>query len=119
MSRFDDALRDALRREDPGPEFTARVVAQAGAARTARAPRVSIWRSLWFRPARLRWALAGGLASLLVVAGGIQYRREQQSRTQGLAAKQQLVLALRVAGTKLHAAREKVQELSTAGDRAD
>jgi hypothetical protein len=119
MSRFDDSLRDALRREDPGPEFTARVLAQAGAARPAPEPGASIWRTLWFRPAKLRWALAGGLASLLVVAGGVQYRREQQVRAQGVAAKQQLVLALRVAGAKLHAAREKVQELSDSGDRGD
>jgi hypothetical protein len=105
MSRLDDALREALRREDPGPQFTARVLAQAAGA----SPKESWWRVV----ARLRWATAGALACLLLVGGGLEVRREQQVR-QGRMAKEQLVLALHIAGAKLNLARDKVQELNAA-----
>ena len=102
MSRLDDALRDALRREDPGPQFTARVLAQA-----ARVPPKQSW---WRSAAGLRWVTAGALACLLL-AGGVEYRREQQIR-QGRMAKEQLVMALHIAGAKLNLARDRVQELN-------
>ncbi|MGA2326377.1 MAG: hypothetical protein ABSH05_08815 [Bryobacteraceae bacterium] len=109
MSRLDDALREALRREDPGPDFTRAVLARAAAAR----PRQSWWRTLTsgFRPPLMRWAAAGVLACALLAAG-LEYRREQHLRAEGEAAKQQLVLALRIAGAKLHVAQEKVFERS-------
>ncbi len=105
MNRLDDALREALRRQDPGPEFTARVLTAAAGAQ----PGVN-W---WWAP-RLRWATAGALACLLLVGGSFEYRREREER-QGRLAKQQLVLALHIAGAKLNLARDRVQQLN-AGD---
>jgi hypothetical protein len=105
MSRLDDALREAFARQDPGPEFTAHVLAAAAADR----PKPS-W---WWAP-RLRWAMAGALACVLLVGGGVEYRRQQEER-QGRLAKQQLVLALRIAGAKLNLARDGVERLN-AGD---
>jgi hypothetical protein len=107
MSRLDDALREALRREDPGPEFTRAVLARAAAAK----PRQSWWRRLasGFQAPLWRWATAGVLACALL-GTGLEYRREQRLRAEGEAAKQQLVLALRIAGAKLHVAQEKVIE---------
>jgi hypothetical protein len=107
MSRLDDALREALRREDPGPDFAREVLARAAAAR----PKQSWWRALasGFRPPLVRWATAGVLACALL-ATGLEYRRERHQRAEGEAAKQQLVLALRIAGVKLHVAQEKVFE---------
>ncbi len=102
MSRLDDALRDALRREDPGPGFTARVLARARSA----PPKPG-----WWSVARLRWVTAGALACLLV-AGGLEIRREREI-AQGRKAKEQLVLALEIAGAKLNLARDKVRELNT------
>jgi hypothetical protein len=104
MSRLDDELREALRREDPGPDFTARVLARAA----AQPRRVSWWSALaaGFRPPR--WAAAGVAFGVLVAAGGLEYRREAQTRVEGEAAKRQLVLALRIAGSKLHNAQTKV-----------
>ena len=46
--------------------------------------------------------------------GSIEYRRQQEQR-QGRLAKQQLVLALHIAGAKLNLARDRVQQLN-AGD---
>ena len=105
MSRLDDALHEAFRRQDPGPQFTARVVAAA-----AGAPPKTSW---WWAPG-WRWATAGALACLLLVGGSLEYRRDREER-QGRLAKQQLVLALRIAGAKLNLARERVQQIN-AGD---
>jgi hypothetical protein len=106
MNRLDEALRKALRREDPGPAFTAQVLARAAAERAKR----RWWAALAAGP--MRWAAAGALATLLVVGGTIEHYREQRVREQGQAAKQQLMLALRIAGGKLNFARQKVQELN-------
>jgi hypothetical protein len=103
MSRLDDELREAFRAEDPGPEFTARVLRAAA----ARKPKQS-----WWRLPKLRWAMAGALACLFLAAGGVEYR-QRQVRLEGEAAKERLLLAMRIAGTKLNLAREKVQEVST------
>lgn len=105
MSRLDDALREAFRSQDPGPEFTARVLIAAAGAR----PKQSWWWAPW-----LRWATAGALACVLLVGGSLEYHREQEER-QGRLAKQQLVLALRIASSKLNLARDRVQQLN-AGD---
>ena len=105
MSRLDDALREAFRSQDPGPDFTARVLtAAAGARRKAN----------WWGALGLRWAMAAALACVLLVGGSIEYRRQQEER-QGRLAKQQLVLALHIAGAKLNMARDRVQQLN-AGD---
>jgi len=105
MSRLDDALREALRRQDPGPESTARVLRLAAAP-----PKESWWRALvsGFGPPRLRWATAAALACLLLVSGGLQYRYVAEGRR----AKEQLVLALRIAGTKLNQARDRVRQIN-------
>jgi hypothetical protein len=58
--------------------------------------------------------MAGALACVLLVGGSVEYRRQQEER-QGRLAKQQLVLALHIAGAKLNLARDRVQQLN-AGD---
>jgi hypothetical protein len=64
------------------------------------------WRAWLIRPAPVGWALAGGLASLLVFAGITEYQRRQ-----GEIAKARVVLALHIAGAKLNYAQRKVQEI--------
>jgi hypothetical protein len=107
MSRLDDGLREALRRVDPGPDFTRTVLERAAAAR----PKESWWRSLasGIRPPLVRWA-AAGLVACALLAAGFEYQHERQQRAEGEAAKQQLVLALRIAGAKLRGVQEKVLE---------
>ena len=105
MSRLDDELREAFRSQDPGPDFTARVLTAAAGAR----PKENWWGALG-----LRWAMAAALACVLLVGGSLEYRREQEER-QGQLAKQQLMLAFHIAGAKLNLARDRVQQLN-AGD---
>ena len=107
MSRLDDGLREALRRVDPGPDFTRAVLERAAAAQ----PKESWWRRLvsGMRPPLVRWA-AAGLVACALLATGFEYQHERRQRVEGEAAKQQLVLALRIAGAKLHGVQEKVLE---------
>lgn len=74
MSRLDDELRMAFRREQPSPDFTDRVLKQV--ARQP-APRVRWWQTLaaLFQPPKLRWVAIGATAALLVAIGAAQYAR--------------------------------------------
>ena len=109
---LEDALRNALRREDAPEGFAlkvlARVVQQNSAA--LEAPRTS-WLNILSQPA-LRWAAVAAITICLVV-GGTYYRNLQRQRAEGKAAKQQLMLALRIAGSKLQLAKEKGNEINT------
>jgi hypothetical protein len=109
MSRLDDELRNALRREDPGEDFTKRVLERAAAL-----PAKRNWRERLpavFGPAGNRWAAGALAASLLIGVGGVEYRRQQRMRAEGEAAKAQLIVALRIAGSKLRLAQAKVLQV--------
>ena len=74
MSRLDDELRMAFRREQPPVDFTDRVLAKI--ARQP-APRVSWWQRLAesLQPPKLKWVAIGATAALLVAIGAAQYAR--------------------------------------------
>ncbi|MGA3040907.1 MAG: hypothetical protein ABSF54_09000 [Bryobacteraceae bacterium] len=95
MAPLEDELRSALRRREPSPDFTERVLARVAAQLVRRQPRVS---QPW-----VRW-VAGIAAALLLSAGGLEYRHYR-----GEQAKDQLLLAVRIAGSKLNKAQRKVQ----------
>jgi hypothetical protein len=94
---LEDELRSALRRKEPSPEFTERVLARVGGVPVRRAPRP------W-----VRW-VAAMAASVLLAAGAVEYRQYR-----GEQAKSQVLLALRIAGGKLNKAQKKVQMLNAA-----
>ena len=86
----------------------ARAEQQNSAAHDAQ--RVS-WLSIFSQPL-VRW-VAVAAVTLCLVVGSIYYRNVQRQRAEGEAAKQQLMLALRIAGSKLQLAKEKVNEINT------
>jgi hypothetical protein len=96
MASLEDDLKSALTRREPAPDFTDRVLARVAAAAPRRAPQP------WQQP-RFRW-LAAVAAALLLTAGGLEYRQYQGER-----AKDQVLLAMRIAGGKLNKAQRKVQ----------
>jgi|SRR5450755_3264992 hypothetical protein len=99
-NELDDQLRAALRSVDPGEDFAQRVM-----SRIANEPK----RSWQFRPAGIGWASAAIVVAAVLgvlVTHGWQTRREQQ----GLAAREQLIEALRVTGEKLDLAYRVVND---------
>lgn len=108
MTYLDDELRRALCRREPPPGFAERVLGRAGEQPPERkldAPRPS-W--LW------RWAAAAALVGAL--GGGIQYytvMERRAERARGEAAKEQVLKALRLAGSKLQVVQETVKGIGS------
>lgn len=126
MTRFEDELKNALRRQEPPDGFADRVLARA-AEQGSRQVKPS-WSDSWLRifaqpfaPANLlRWAVVATVAVALV-AGGVHYRnvQVQRERAQGEAAKARLLLALRIAGTKLQLAKARVDQINSGQVNSD
>jgi hypothetical protein len=95
MAPLEDELRSALRRRQPPPDFAERVLARVAAGPVRPAPRVS---QPW-----VRW-VAAMAAALLLAVGALEYRHYRGER-----AKDQLLLAVRIAGSKLNKAQKRVQ----------
>lgn len=78
MSRLDDELRFAFRRQEPPPDLVDRVMAEI-----ARQPVVRPdWRELFlsfFHQPRVKWVALGFATALLIVIGSLQYQNVQQS----------------------------------------
>ena len=74
MSRLDDELRRAFRREQPSANFTARLLERAAQQPSPKAP---WWRraAMLLDPPTLRWVAIGAAASLLLAIGVAQYSR--------------------------------------------
>ena len=108
MTPFEEELKQALQRQEPVGDFTARVLARC-AQEDAR-KRSGFWHSFWAAPA---WRVSAVAAALVLVAGGTaleQHEREVKRQARGMEAKRQLVLAMRIAGAKLQEVRERVEE---------
>lgn len=101
---FEQNLRRALRRQKPSEEFAARLLTRM-AQRTQPKPTAGSW---WPLP-RLRWAVASVICVAMTV-GGAKY--EQHRHAEGEAARQQVMVALRIAGAKIQLAQSRVQQLS-------
>jgi len=104
MTPFEEELKQALKRQAPAADFTARVLARC-AQEDAKA-RSGFWHVFWTAPA---WRLSAVAAALLLVAGGTAYQQHERE-VRGMAAKRQLILAMRIAGTKLQEVQQRVQE---------
>ena len=113
-NRAEAALKHALRAQPAPDGFADRVLARVAAQNSAESRR---YRDSWwgvFAQPLVRWVAAGVLATALV-AGGLHYRQvqyEKAERAQGEAAKQRLMLALRIASSKLQLAKSKVNEIN-------
>lgn len=131
MNRFDDELKIALRRQEPSPDFTARVMARIAqekeGARDGETERRGEKALSWlqklgaiFTPPQMKWAMAGAMAALLIATTiGMNSYRQHQIETQrqaeiaeaeGQRAKEQVMFAMRIASAKLNLAQKKVKE---------
>lgn len=99
MEPLENDFREALSRE-PAPDwFAARVMARVREQKPQPQPSLG-----W-----LRWAAA--LAMVVLVVGGVRFDQVRRERLAGEQAKQQLMLALQVTGSKLHLAQVRVQSI--------
>jgi hypothetical protein len=103
---LDEELRQALRREEAPPGFAERVLAGV-----RRQEATEPWWRRWTRlhVVALRYATALVLV-VAVVIGTWEYQRYRQERREGEAARQQVLLALRITSRKLQYAQAKVSE---------
>src|SRR6185503_18947275 len=116
MSRLDDELRNAFKRQQPPADFTARVL-----ERVARQPepRPSLWQRLaaLVEPPKMRWVAIGVTAALLIAIGAAQYSRlanrfvdNTGKLSEAEAAKDKLMLALSIASSALNDAQKAVHD---------
>jgi hypothetical protein len=99
---LDGELRNALRREEPPAGFAERVLnlkADPTSARVVTRSQLSF----------VHWAAAAVLVA--AVAGGVNYVAKQAERAEGEAAKDRVVLALQIAGSKLQLVQTKINQL--------
>lgn len=106
---LEDALKQALRREDPPEDFVQQVMARVAAENSSPQPQRDSWLSLFMQPL-VRWAALVAVAAAMIFSVHVYTVRRE--RAQGEAAKQRLMLALRVAGSKLQLAKAKVNEMN-------
>lgn len=110
MSPLEENLKQALKRVDPPAGFADRVLARAAEAEREKRARPKFW-SGFFGMGGLRWAAACALCIVLALSGTL-YERDMQRR-RGEAAKEQLMLALRITGSKLQIAQRSLRELDS------
>jgi len=135
MKPLDDELRNALKRREPPPGFTGRVMARVEqlaeerartAAKPVRSPRGASFVSspwspwTWFgRKVSLSFGAVAAMAALVLLAVGValwQQHRIERERRQGEAARAQLIEALRVTSAKLNRVRTKVRAVTGDGE---
>lgn len=109
-NQIEELLKNALRRQDAPPDFTEQVLARIGEHNSIPQVRHATWWGIFTQPL-VRWSAITVTAVSLVI-GGIHYRNLRRERAKGEAAKQQLMLALRIAGSKLQLAKAKVNEIN-------
>jgi hypothetical protein len=114
-NRIDEVLKRVLRREQAPDGFADRIL-----ARTSEAPRsapssaaeliLAGSRLRFFTQPLVRWATLSALATAMIL--GVHLHSVRRERAQGEAAKQRLMLALRIAGSKLQLAKSRVNEIN-------
>ena len=109
MNEMDEQLKRALGRCDPSAGFADRVLVRLAGQNSHTPARRRPW-NLW---PTARWAAA--MAALLLLASGIAYRihERRDEEREAKAAKQQVMLALRITGSKLRIAKQKVKEVES------
>jgi len=126
MHFSEDELRAALKRQDPGQQFTQRVMARLHQAeKQPSVQRPAGIRAPWLSLRRLRPALAGALAMVILLAAGLGYWQHQENerkRVRELAmareAERQAIVALRIANDKLNRVFQRVKDSQRAGGKA-
>jgi hypothetical protein len=108
MTPFEHELRIALARRQPSEDFTSRLLARLAEEAVPADP---WWRNLFRWPSRQAPAFAMICTLIVLTCGTLLYRQHEERALQGERAKEQVLLALRITGQKLHATRRQVHEV--------
>jgi hypothetical protein len=95
---LENDLRRTLKRESPAPGFAGRVLDRIERSEAERRP---IW-----------WRAAAASVTLALVLGGYATHKVAERR-RGEEAKEQVLLAMRIAGEKVHYARQEVRGIGS------
>lgn len=101
MNNFEDQLKRALGRVEPPPDFTQKVLERLAREAASPPPRRHLFAGRW---------MAAAAAAVLLAGSGVLYQHHERE-LQGEAAKQQLLIALHIAGAKLQQAQQHVQQV--------
>ncbi|HJS91631.1 MAG TPA: hypothetical protein VJ738_16815 [Steroidobacteraceae bacterium] len=104
---FEKALRRALRREDPGEEFAARVIARLESTGTEPA-RVTRLHARGSRLLRSRWLPAALAACLIAAVGVLTFRQHSLDTERANQARAQLLQALSIASHNVNIVRATI-----------
>jgi hypothetical protein len=119
MHFSEDDLKNALRRKDPGPSFTQRVMARVGQAEQGKGPakqdlaiKVPRGWMAWLGVIKLRPVMTALAAILLVAAASwMGYEKYREARIeQAREAEQKTILALKITNAKLNHVFQRVNE---------
>lgn len=108
MNDIDNQLREALRRCNPPAGFADRVLARVAAQ--AAHPVWPLGRFPLGWPT-LRWVAVPTLAAMLMAGLGYHVHELRKEEVEARVARQQVLLALRIAGSKLKLAKQKVKKV--------
>jgi anti-sigma-K factor RskA len=103
MTPFEEHLKEALARKEPLQDFANRVLEKTKEQQPRRRTPGRAW---WFRRP-WAWRLAPVMAALVLVCAGVMYR-EHERTVRGELAKEKLLIAMRIAGSKLNDVRQHV-----------
>jgi hypothetical protein len=107
---LDNALKNALRRQQAPEGFADRVLTRVANQGATQNPTRASWLTLFAQPL-VRWAALAAIATAMIL-GVVHVQNVRRERAEGEAAKQRLILALRIAGSKLQLAKAKVNEIN-------
>lgn len=102
---LENDLRRALHRESPAPGFAGRVLERIEREESRIEHQERRARPAWWR------AIAASVALTAVLGGWAAHTIHE--RRQGERAKEQLILAMRIAGEKVHYAQQEVREIGS------
>ncbi|MDX2034844.1 MAG: DUF2275 domain-containing protein, partial [Blastocatellia bacterium] len=119
----ENELKQALRREEPSADFTDRVMARIAQEPTNNRQEKERKSHAWlkrflglFQLPQMKWAMAGMMVCLLALAGLAVRQQQERERAMEIAegekAREQVLLAMRIASAKLNVAQKKVLENS-------
>lgn len=106
MTRFEEQLKSAMARREPPGDFTGRVLAAVARQQTPVAKETFRQRfgRVWV------WRLAPAVAASLALVGGVMYEQHQRT-VHGEEAKEKLLVAMQIAGSKLRRTQQHVIQI--------